>query len=931
MDENLRWAAWVERLHFQDMNKQSLLRSTLLLAASLLLAHLSPAATYYISPSGNDSHSGTSPGQAWRTLARVAQVQYALQPGDQVLFERGGVFRGELPVGSSGTEGAPLVFGAYGTGAAPVIAGSDAVTGWTQHQGNIWRAPVSSAVSHLFVDGQLMTLARYPNTGWLRMNSGTPTSLHDADLGQPAGYWTGAQAVIRASHWSYDVAEITGYSDHTLHFPSIGESPGNYTWGYFLQGKLSELDMPGEWHYDAAAGMLYLHAPGNADPNTLQVEASVRANGAVIAWQRQYVRIQDLAFRHQHGACVRNDGGNRITVANCSFTQAYHGVRSYGSLNTYTGCTFTELYATGAHLIDNGTEFSDNQMHDIANRPGLGESLWGYFGVRAAGSDIVLRGNVLDNIGYIGLAVDNNALVEHNVVENCLMTLNDGGGITFDFADGIIVRNNIVRNMVGNMESAAPEHPNSVLTSHGIYFGNTSIRNTLVQGNTVTGCAGSGIHVDHTMVSSGNAIKDNVLFGNGVQLSISDFSNYNGPGAQPPYHKPSFDGVYSGNVLYALSKDQLCMRQYSCYNATPVEFGSFSNNYYYNPYNELSILMVNTFAYGETYYTLERWQADRGQDAGSSRSPLRLPGHATVAELGGNLVQNGGFNAHVNGWSGWPANAQVSHVTGQLDGGALRAYLPNNSQYNSFTLNSPDHFPVQDQAWYRLRFSLKSDAHGDLVVGLKGQSQNDQPYRIAEQLVPFSSERRDLELYFQSDRMDQGRIQFINQWTEPMYYLDNVEVTPVTVEPVDPYEHGKIFINAQSSAQAFDIPDGCWTNLDGVLLHQSVQVPAFSSAVIVIGPDDLCSLTTSVEEPEPAQEPVVYPNPAPAGAVLNLHQPSGQQGDYVISDAYGRTVLTGRIPAGGQAITIDQGLASGTYLLTITGQEQRASTRLVVF
>ena len=204
-----------------------------------------------------------------------------------------------------------------GSGAAPVIAGSDLVTGWSHHQGNIWRAPVSAAVSHVFVGGQLMTLARYPNTGWLRMNGGTATTLHDADLGQASGYWTGATAVIRASHWSYDLAEVTGFSNNTLHFPSIGESPGNYTWGYFLQDKLSELDMAGEWYHDAAAGMLYLHAPGNADPNTLQVEASVRANGAVIAWQRQYITIQDLAFRHQNGACVRNDGGNHLQVENC--------------------------------------------------------------------------------------------------------------------------------------------------------------------------------------------------------------------------------------------------------------------------------------------------------------------------------------------------------------------------------------------------------------------------------------------------------------------------------------------------------------------------------------------------------------------------------------------------------------------------------------
>src|SRR5690606_34016231 len=365
----------------------------------------------------------------------------------------------------------------------------------------------------------------------------------------------------------------------------------------------------------------------------------------------------------------------------------------------------------------------------------------------------------------------------------------------------------------------------------GIYFGNTNIRNTLVQGNTVTGCAGSGIHVDHTLLSTGNAIKDNVLFDNGVQLSISDFSNYNGPGAQPPYYKPDFDGVYSGNVLYALNKDQLCMRQYSCYNATPVNFGTFNNNYYYNPYNELSIVMVNTFACGETYYTFERWQAVRGQDASSSRSPSRLPDHAAVAELGGSLVQNGQFNTHVNGWSGWPANAQVSHVTDKLDNGALRAYLPNNSQYNSFTLSNPDHFPVQDQSWYRVRVSLQSDAHGEIAVGLKGQSQNNVPDWIWKRKIPFDTERRDLELYFQSGMTDQSRVQFQNMWTEPMYFLDNVEVTRVNVQPLDPHERHKLFVNDQAVPQQFSLPAGCWKDMDGNVLPESIQVPAYASRV----------------------------------------------------------------------------------------------------
>ena len=72
--------------------------------------------TYYVSPSGSDSNSGTSPGTAIQTLERASGL--GLNPGDQVLLERGATFSGKLAVWKSGTAGAPITIGAYGTAAS---------------------------------------------------------------------------------------------------------------------------------------------------------------------------------------------------------------------------------------------------------------------------------------------------------------------------------------------------------------------------------------------------------------------------------------------------------------------------------------------------------------------------------------------------------------------------------------------------------------------------------------------------------------------------------------------------------------------------------------------------------------------------------------------------------------------------------------------
>ncbi|WP_224996420.1 right-handed parallel beta-helix repeat-containing protein [Cesiribacter sp. SM1] len=97
--------------------------------ASLLLV-LAPfvleGATYYVSPSGNDQHTGTSPGQAWASVANISTN--AFQAGDSILFEGGQVFAGSLFFGpaTAGTPTEPLVISSYGNGWATIFSGEAA-------------------------------------------------------------------------------------------------------------------------------------------------------------------------------------------------------------------------------------------------------------------------------------------------------------------------------------------------------------------------------------------------------------------------------------------------------------------------------------------------------------------------------------------------------------------------------------------------------------------------------------------------------------------------------------------------------------------------------------------------------------------------------------------------------------------------------------
>ena len=77
--------------------------------------------TYYVSPNGSDSNSGTSPAGAIRSLSRASGLQ--LKPGDQLLLERGATHSGKLAVWRSGTQANPITISAYGSGSRPVVTG----------------------------------------------------------------------------------------------------------------------------------------------------------------------------------------------------------------------------------------------------------------------------------------------------------------------------------------------------------------------------------------------------------------------------------------------------------------------------------------------------------------------------------------------------------------------------------------------------------------------------------------------------------------------------------------------------------------------------------------------------------------------------------------------------------------------------------------
>ncbi|HBH84215.1 MAG: hypothetical protein A2X05_11755 [Bacteroidetes bacterium GWE2_41_25] len=102
----------------------------------LVISMVVSATNYYVSNTGNDAAAGTTTATAWKTVAKVNSKAFVA--GDEISFMKGGVWREQLKIPSSGNSGNPIVFSSYGSGNSPIITGADKITGFVSGGSGIW-------------------------------------------------------------------------------------------------------------------------------------------------------------------------------------------------------------------------------------------------------------------------------------------------------------------------------------------------------------------------------------------------------------------------------------------------------------------------------------------------------------------------------------------------------------------------------------------------------------------------------------------------------------------------------------------------------------------------------------------------------------------------------------------------------------------------
>ncbi len=97
------------------------MKKYILVCAALLSAVtiMAQQKTYFVSPSGNDSATGLSVGDAWKSLDKINNTVFL--PGDHILLESGGEWSGRLDLRGAGTAEEPVILSSFGGSSRPVI------------------------------------------------------------------------------------------------------------------------------------------------------------------------------------------------------------------------------------------------------------------------------------------------------------------------------------------------------------------------------------------------------------------------------------------------------------------------------------------------------------------------------------------------------------------------------------------------------------------------------------------------------------------------------------------------------------------------------------------------------------------------------------------------------------------------------------------
>ena len=445
------------------------------------------------------------------TALRELKRRSALPPDGTTVVVRGGTYEQRrtwsLGAKDSGTAGAPITYRAA-PGEEVRLTGGHTVPSAAfsrvkdpvllqrlvpAARGNVFQAdlkaqgiPIPAAPPakyrgavpgpELFVNDQRMSLACWPNEGWATIANIVDTGSRPRDgdnsnrpgvfqyAGDAPARWNAATGVWLQGYWCYDWYEETiqvGAIDATQRRITLA-TPSLYS---VMQGNpsprhwralnlLEELDRPGEYYVDRAAGLLYLWPP--SDIARARVVLSTLVGPVVALTDASYVTLRGFTVEACQGDAITITGGTSDRVQACTMRNVTQiGVRvSGGTGHSVEAC---DIYDTGAGglamaggdrrtLTPAGHQALNNHNHDYSRLQYTYANAIVLEGVGNRAAHNLIHGAPHQAIGIGG----NDHIFEYNVVHDICTQTDDCGAYykgRNPSARGNIVRYNFWHNI----------------------------------------------------------------------------------------------------------------------------------------------------------------------------------------------------------------------------------------------------------------------------------------------------------------------------------------------------------------------------------------------------------------------------------------------------------------------------------------------------
>ncbi len=474
----------------------------------------------------------------------------------------------------------------------------------------------------LCCDNKKMTLARYPNNGFLDITGVKATESDDSsksflisgDGFGRAEFWQDNESVWQygyiSNNWAFGATngsfdENYGYN---INIPEDFYSPKKGGRVYFVN-LLEEIDMPGEWFLDRNTGRLYIYPPEDVKDNSVfsftACEADEDSMFNIV--NADNISFEGFVFSNIGGKAFDINSSTNISVSNCEF---FNVLNTCINTDNTENCSFDGNYihnvsAKGIvvsggikeRLKSGNNSVTNNRIMQYAEERKTYSAA-----ITLAGVGNLAAHNEISDSTHLAIAFKGQKhVMELNEIINVCTDTSDSGAVYSgrNWAyQGNIIRYNYFENIKQNVPGDYPVH--------SIYF-DDCFSSAEVYGNVFYNCDSAGfigggrgnVFNNNVMINCGKSVTGNSRGMLDSSVLLKTFAATAGHCYQNDIWKEEFPLLYNimedkpGTPKYnVVTNNILCGTPDSELNEYIVKYGTVKNNIsivesdYYNCFND---------------------------------------------------------------------------------------------------------------------------------------------------------------------------------------------------------------------------------------------------------------------------------------------------------------------------------------------------------